>query len=88
MGEVVVLFRLMPHGVETDLDAVATGVRASLPAGVRIRGLQVKEIAYGLRALLVAASMPDSGGLLDSVERAFAAVAGVESVEVMEESLV
>jgi elongation factor 1-beta len=88
MSEVVVLFRLMPHGVETDMNALATGVKSAVPADVKIRGMQIKDIAFGLKALLVAASMPDAGGVLDRVEQALAKVAGVESVEVMEESLV
>ncbi len=88
MGEVLVLFRLMPHGVETDMNALAAGVKGALPEGVKIRGMQIKDIAFGLKALLVAAAMPDTGGILDRVEGAFAQVAGVESVEVMEESLV
>ena len=88
MGEVMVLFRLMPHGVETDMNALADGVKGAVPAGVRIRGMQIKEIAYGLKALLVAAAMPDTGGILDTVEQSLAKVSGVESVEVMEESLV
>jgi elongation factor 1-beta len=88
MGEVAVLFRLMPQGVETDLTAVAEAVRSSAPAGVTIRGMQVKEIAYGLRALLVVAAMQDAGGVLQATEEKFAKLPGVESVEVMEESLV
>ncbi|MGC2288284.1 MAG: elongation factor 1-beta [Thermoplasmata archaeon] len=88
MGEVVVLFRLMPHGVETDMNALAAGVKDAVPDGVRIRGMQIKDIAFGLKALLVAAAMPDAGGILDQMEGALARVPGVESVEVMEESLV
>lgn len=88
MGEVAVLFRLMPHGVETDMQALASGVQRAMPPGVRVRGMQVKDIAFGLKALLVAAMMPDTGGVLDAVEAALAQVVGVESVEVMEESLV
>lgn len=88
MGEVMVLFRLMPHGVETDMNALAAGVKTALPEGVRIRGMQIKDIAFGLKALLVAAAMPDAGGILDQVEESLAKIAGVESVEVMEESLV
>lgn len=88
MSEVVVLFRLMPHGVDTDMNALAAGVKGVLPPEVKVRGMQIKGIAFGLRALLVAASMPDAGGLLDRVEEALAQVTGVESVEVMEESLV
>ncbi|HEY6238308.1 MAG TPA: elongation factor 1-beta [Thermoplasmata archaeon] len=87
MGQVAVLFRLMPDGVETDLKALAEGVRTALPEGVVVRGIQVKEIAYGLKALLVAVVMNDQGGILDATETAFAKVPHVESVEVMEEGL-
>jgi elongation factor 1-beta len=87
MGQVAVVLRVMPQGVETDLDQVAKGVRASLPEGVTIRGMQVKDIAYGLKSLLVAVVMNDAGGLLEMTERALAKVPHVESVEVMEQGL-
>lgn len=87
MGQVGVLLRLMPKGVETDMQAMAQGVRTSMPAGVTLRGLQVKDIAYGLKALLVSVVMNDEGGILDSLEHALAKVPHVESVEVMEEGL-
>ena len=87
MGDVAVLFRLMPQGVETDLKVVAEGVRTSIPETAKIRGMQVKEIAFGLKALLVSVVMPDSGGILEATEQALAKVPQVESVEVMEEGL-
>jgi len=87
MGQVAVLFRLMPQGVETDMNEVAKGVRSATPAGVTVRGMQVKDIAFGLRSLLVSVVMDDTGGVLESTERAFAKVPHVESVEVMEEGL-
>jgi elongation factor 1-beta len=87
MGQVAVLFRLMPQGVETDLKAVGEGVRAGVPTTVTIRGMQVKDIAYGLKALLVSVVMPDAGGVLGQTEAALAKIPHVESVEVMEEGL-
>jgi elongation factor 1-beta len=87
VGQVAVLFRLMPSGVDTDLDAVAKAVRDGIPTGVTIRGMQVKDIAYGLRSLLVSVVMADTGGVLESTEKAFARIPHVESVEVMEEGL-
>ncbi len=87
MGRVAVLFRLMPQGVETDLEAVAKQVPAALPAGVTVRGMQVKDIAYGLKSLLLSVIMDDTGGILDSAEHALAKIPHVESVEVMEEGL-
>jgi elongation factor 1-beta len=87
MGQVAVLFRLMPDGVDADLKAIAEGVRGSLPTGVTVRGLQVKDIAYGLKALLISVVMNDQEGILDATEAALAKVPHVESVEVMEEGL-
>ncbi|MGP8077501.1 MAG: elongation factor 1-beta [Thermoplasmata archaeon] len=87
MGQVAVLFRLMPQGVETDLNAVAEGVRTAVPKGVTIRGMQIRDVAYGLRTLLVSVVMDDAGGILESTEHALAKLPHVESVEVMEEGL-
>ncbi len=87
MGEVAVLFRLMPQGIETDMEALAKGVRAATPSTVNLRGMKIKDIAFGLRALLVSVIMPDAGGVLEQVEKAYATVPHVESVEVMEEGL-
>ena len=87
MGNVAVLFRLMPQGVETDMEAMAKAIRSHVPKDVTVRGLQVKDIAYGLKSLLVSVVMPDVGGVLESTEQALAKVPHVESVEVMEEGL-
>lgn len=87
MGQVAVLLRLMPKGVETDVDALERSVRSSMPVGVTVRGTQVKDIAFGLRSLLVSVVMDDAGGILESTENALARLPGVESVEVMEEGL-
>ena len=88
MGKVAVLFRLMPRGVETDLAAVQRAVPSAVPAGVTVRGTQIRDVAFGLKTLLVAVVMDDAGGVLESTEHALAKLPEVESVEVMEEGLV
>ena len=87
MGSVAVLFRVMPQGVETDMGALAAAVREAAPQGATIRGMQVKDVAFGLKSLLVSVVMADAGGILEATEHAFAKVPHVESVEVMEEGL-
>jgi elongation factor 1-beta len=87
MGQVAVLFRLMPQAVETDLKAVAEAARSTVPKGVAIRGMQIRDVAFGLRALLISVIMEDAGGILESTEHALAKIPHVESVEVMEEGL-
>ena len=88
MGTVSVTYRIMPTGVEVDMRGLAEAVRHALPADVQLRGMQVKDIAYGLRALLLAVQMPDAGGIQERVERSLSAVPHVENVEVLEASLV
>jgi elongation factor 1-beta len=87
VGRVAVLFRLMPRGVETDLAEVQRSVAGSLPAGVTVRGSQIRDVAFGLKSLLVSVVMDDTGGVLESTEHALAKLPDVESVEVMEEGL-
>ncbi len=87
MGKVAVLFRLMPKGVETDVAAIQKAVAGAMPSGVAVRGSQIKDVAYGLRSLLVSVVMDDIGGVLESTEHALAKLPEVESVEVMEEGL-
>ena len=87
MGKVAVLFRLMPRGVETDLRVVQRVLTGALPAGVTVRGSQIRDIAFGLKSLLVSVVMDDTGGVLESTEHALAKLPEIESVEVMEEGL-
>ena len=87
MGKVAVLFRLMPRGVEVDLGTAQRAVPTAVPAGVTVRGTQIRDVAYGLKTLLVAVVMDDTGGVLESTEHALAKLPGIESVEVMEEGL-
>ncbi len=87
MGKVAVLFRLMPHGVESDLAVMQRALAGAIPAGVTIRGSQIRDVAFGLKSLLVSVVMDDTGGVLESTEHALAKLPDVESVEVMEEGL-
>ncbi len=87
MGTVSVLYRVMPQGIQVDMRALAEGAKAALPAEVKLRGVQVRDVAYGLKELLVAVQMDDAGGILERVEKALASVPHAESVEVMESSL-
>ncbi|MGI0053996.1 MAG: elongation factor 1-beta [Thermoplasmata archaeon] len=87
MGQVGIVFRMMPVGVTTDMAAMAAAVRTGLPTEAKLRGVQVKPIAFGIQALLVSVVMPDAGGILHATEEALRRIENVESVEVIEEGL-
>jgi elongation factor 1-beta len=86
MGSVAVTFRLMPESPDTDLAAIRNAVKGAL--GPAFRGTQEKDIAFGLKALLVLAVVEDAAGASDRVEAKLAAIPGVGSVEAIDVTLV
>lgn len=88
MGEVIVLIRVMPEDVATDIEAIREEVKKRIPEGVKLRGLETKDIAYGLRAINVVIQMKDSTGGPDAVQQAFEKIPHVQSAEIMDMGLI
>ncbi len=86
MGNVAITFRLMPEEANTDLRPIKDRVQKAL--GPALRGMQEKDVAFGLRALLALAVVPDEAGASDRLEQALAAIPGVSSVEAIDLTLV
>jgi elongation factor 1-beta len=82
MGKVMAVIKVMPDGVDRDVNAIMDGLKDALPKGGEIKGMQVKPIAFGLQAILVAVVVDDTEGGTEPVEAAFSKVPGVESVTV------
>jgi elongation factor 1-beta len=80
MGEVMVTFKLMPVGVDVDLDAMETQVKNSIKADRITR----EPIAFGLVALKVIKIIPEQDGVMNELESRLKAVEGVSEVEVVE----
>lgn len=83
MGEVVAVFKIMPENPETDLDAIKAELEGLIPEGVTIESTDTDPVAFGLEALMVTISMPDSEEIsADDMETSFAKIDTVESVTV------
>jgi elongation factor 1-beta len=82
MGDLVAVFKIMPGSPETDLDAIEESVRSLVPADVEVTNTKTEAVAFGLEALMVTLTMPDSEEIsADDMEDDFAKVENVESVE-------
>lgn len=83
MGKLVAVFRLMPEGVEVDLEKMKEGVKRVTPKGVDLQGWQVKPVAFGLKALDVTIVMNDESEDVstDTIEEAYNGIEGVGSVQ-------
>jgi len=85
MGKVAVTFRIMPEGVEVDLEGVQSQVRASL--GGSLKKLEVKPVAFGLKAVEVIVVVDDKAGEMERLEEALRGIPGVGGVETTEVTL-
>jgi len=78
MGEVIATFKVMPTGVDVDLDKMEVDIQDA----VRADRINREPIAFGLVALNVIKIIPDAGGVIDEIEGRLKKIEGVGEVEV------
>jgi elongation factor 1-beta len=84
MGEVAARIKIMPSGMDVDLNKLKDALTKVVPAGARIHGFSEEPVAFGLKALIVVVKVGDIEGGTEKVEEVFSKVKGVESVSVEE----
>jgi elongation factor 1-beta len=77
MGDVAVLFKVMPEDTETDLDAVKDAIKDA----IAVDGMEEEAVAFGLKAVKVSTILEDAEGGPDDAQDALEAIDGVRSVE-------
>jgi len=87
VGEVGLQYRVLPEGVEVDLEDLKKRIQGALPAGAALRASETKPLAFGLQALHVLVVLDDKKGGAEQVEAAIGAVPGVQSVEIVQMGL-
>lgn len=87
VGEVVAVIKVMPEGADVDMSEIMDSVKGAIPSYARLHGMQVMDIAFGLKALKVAVILGDKSGGTEEIEANLAKIPRVESVEVEEVGL-
>ncbi len=82
MGNVIMKIRVMPSDVDVDLEKILNEVKNIQIEGLELRDHSIQPIAFGLKALVLVAVMPDTGGIGDRYIEEISKIEGVESVEV------
>ena len=88
MGDVAIQYRVLPDSPDANIDDITAKIRAALPEGVKIHKVSTKPFAFGLSAIEVLVVMKDTSGLSDQTEAALSGVEGIQSVELLEMSLI
>lgn len=87
MGEVGLQYRVLPDGLDVDLEKLRVEIEKALPEGARLRASEQRPVAFGLKALHILVVLDDKKGGAEQVEAAISGVRGVQSVEIVEMGL-
>jgi len=87
MGEVAVVYQIMPESPEVDLEKLKQEIERSIPKRARLNNIIEKPIAFGLKALEVQIILNDREGGADEIEEQLGNIDHVQSVETIQVGL-
>lgn len=81
LGEVAIIYKVMPDGPEIDLNELKANIIKIIPEKAKLNKIEEKPIAFGLKALEVQIILNDREGGAEELEAALGQIKNVQSVE-------
>ncbi len=88
MGDVLITYKIMPTGVDVDLEKMKNDVTEKLKDIAKINDFSEEDIAFGLKALILRVIVKDEGGVTDKIEEILGGIENVQGVVVNEVTLI
>ncbi len=82
MARVVITLKIMPDGIDVNMDDLLERVKGAIPEGTDVRANEVIPVAFGLKALRMNVVREESMGGTDDIEASITALDDVAQVEV------
>ena len=83
MARLLLVVKILPTGVEINLDDIVNGIKGSLKDGIELKEYVKEPLAFGLEFIKAQFTLDDAEVQMDSLEKSVTSIDGVSDFEVL-----